>query len=87
MRAEAHLSPGPLKLTQCMAILRYLGRKHGLAPKTDEERVRTDQAAVQFLDIRNAFIRLCYGEDFVSLICWVRFASSSSIIVTGGAAP
>ncbi len=54
-----------MKLTQCMAILRHLGRKHGLAPKTDEERIRTDQAAVQFLDIRNSFCRLCYGEDFV----------------------
>ena len=31
---------GDTKLTQTVAILRFLGRKHGMAPKTEEEQTR-----------------------------------------------
>ncbi len=49
-----------------MAILRFLGHKHGMAPKTEEERTRADLVAEQLLDLRNGFVKLCYGEDYVS---------------------
>ena len=31
---------GDVKLTQSMAVLRYLARKHGIAPKSEKEQMR-----------------------------------------------
>ncbi|CAN7940737.1 unnamed protein product [Ixodes hexagonus] len=42
---------GDVKLTQSLAILRYLGRKHGLAPKDEKLQCRVDVVEMQAFDI------------------------------------
>ena len=56
---------GVVKLSQTFAILKYLGRKHGLAPSTEEERTRVDLAEAEALDIRTNWASTCYSPDFV----------------------
>jgi len=50
--------------------LKYLGRKHGLVPKNEEEHRRIDLIEAEAMDIRNNWVTLCYGSsskvDFVS---------------------
>ncbi|KAK8760834.1 hypothetical protein V5799_027896 [Amblyomma americanum] len=58
---------GDLKLTQSMAILRYLARKHGLDGKTEAQKQRIDITEQQFADFRMNWVRLCYNPDFVSI--------------------
>ncbi len=70
---------GSVKLSQTMAILRYLGNKHGLTPAKGEEMTRADLAAEQVTDLRNRFVMLCYGDDFVSL--FFSFTSSQNDIL------
>ena len=53
-----------VKLTQTFAILKYLGRKHGLAPRNEAERIRVDLAEAEALDLRTKWVAQCYG-DFV----------------------
>jgi len=52
---------GDIKLTQTNAIMRYIGRKHDLCGKTEEERARVDMLAEQSMDLRNGWVRLCYS--------------------------
>ncbi|CAN8026341.1 unnamed protein product [Ixodes persulcatus] len=58
---------GDVKITQSMAILRYLARKHGLEGKSDAEKLRVDMAEQQFADFRMNWVRLCYNPDFDKL--------------------
>jgi len=53
-----------VKLVQSKAILRYLGRRHGLVPQTDAEWIRVDQAEFEEFDLRDGFASLCYNPDF-----------------------
>ncbi|CAG2109517.1 unnamed protein product, partial [Medioppia subpectinata] len=46
---------GNLKLTQSTAILRYLGRKHGLVATDETGLVRQDMVEQQLMDIRRGF--------------------------------
>ncbi|XP_064488126.1 glutathione S-transferase-like [Ornithodoros turicata] len=55
---------GDVKLTQSLAILKYLGRKHGLAPETAEEQRRVDVAEMQAFDLTMSNIRLCYDSEY-----------------------
>ena len=57
---------GDVKLSQTFAILKYLGRKHNLAPKTEEEHIRVDLAEAEAIDMRTKWSTLCYNADFVS---------------------
>lgn len=52
---------GDVKLTQTHAIMRYIARKHNLCGTTDEERYRCDLMTEQCMDLRNGWVRLCYG--------------------------
>jgi len=52
---------GDIKITQSNAIMRYIGRKHGMDGKTEVEKVRVDIMENQAMDFRNGFVRLCYG--------------------------
>lgn len=57
-----------VKLTQSFAILKYLGRKHGLAPKTEKEQIRIDLMEAEALDMRSRWVQLCiFTPDFVSI--------------------
>ncbi|XP_055946345.1 glutathione S-transferase Mu 1-like [Argiope bruennichi] len=53
---------GDFKLTQSLAIMRYLARKHGLAGETDEEKDRVALAEQQSRDFR-AVLRAFVGDD------------------------
>jgi glutathione S-transferase len=53
---------GEIKLTQSMAICRFLARKHGLIAESDPATVRQDLAEYQILDLRTALVRLGYQE-------------------------
>ena len=47
---------GDIKLSQSLAILRYVGRKHGLAATDDKAMARQDVVEQQIIDLRMAFI-------------------------------
>ena len=61
-----YLIDGDLKITQSNAIMRHIGRKHGLDGKTEAEKVRMDLIENESMDFRNGLVGLCYGPDFVS---------------------
>ena len=57
---------GDVKLSQTFAILKYLGRKHNMAAKTEEEQIRVDLIEAEAEDMRTKWSTLCYHDDFVS---------------------
>ena len=57
---------GDLKLTQSMAILRHLGREHGLYGKDNKETSQIDMIMDFAGDMRLGLARLAYNPDFVS---------------------
>ena len=58
---------GDVKLSQSNAILRYIARKHDMLGKTDKEKAMVDMMAEETMDLRNAWIGLCYNPDFENL--------------------
>ncbi|XP_065830361.1 glutathione S-transferase Mu 4-like [Oscarella lobularis] len=58
-----YLIDGDIKIVQSNAILRYIGRKHNLDGSTEQEKVLVDIFENQVMDMRNAFVRLCYGPS------------------------
>lgn len=46
-----------------MAILRYLGDKHGLLGKTPEERGKVSMLEQQLMDFRNGMARIAYDAE------------------------
>ena len=46
---------GDLKISQSMAILKYLARKHGLVARDDRELIKQEIVAEQLSDIVNSF--------------------------------
>ena len=56
-----------VKLSQTFAILKYLGRKHGLAGKNEAEQIRVDLIEAEAFDMRTKWVTLCYYGNFVSL--------------------
>ncbi|KAM9752640.1 glutathione S-transferase Mu 1-like [Menidia menidia] len=57
-----YLVDGDRKIVQSNAIMRYLGRKHNLCGETEDEKVRVDMLENQIVDVRTAFIRMCYTD-------------------------
>jgi len=55
-----------VKLSQSFAIMKYLGRKHHLVPKTEEEKIRVDLTEGEAMDMRFNWSTLCYSspEEF-----------------------
>ena len=62
---------GDVKLSQTLAILKYLGRKHGLAPKNETEQMRVDLIEAEAMDIRSKWSATCYNANFVSYLLFV----------------
>jgi len=58
---------GDVKISQTFAILKYLGRKHGLAPKTEQEQTRVDLIEAEAMDIRTNWSKTMYSPDFENL--------------------
>ncbi|CAG2108476.1 unnamed protein product [Medioppia subpectinata] len=52
---------GDLKLTQSMAIMRYLGEKHGLSATADPQRAVQDMAEQQLQDVLQGFLGIMFG--------------------------
>jgi glutathione S-transferase len=48
-----YLIDGDVKISQSIAILRYLGRKYGLDGKSEQEKIRIDLAEQQLVDYRS----------------------------------
>ncbi|XP_077541612.1 glutathione S-transferase B-like [Haemaphysalis longicornis] len=55
---------GDVKLTQSMAILQYLGRKHGLAPKDEATQLRVDVLQLTAFDVIMWAVRVCYDPEY-----------------------
>ena len=58
---------GDVKITQSNAILRYIARKHDMLGKNDKEKAMVDMMAEESMDMRNAWIGLCYNPNFDNL--------------------
>ncbi|RXG72001.1 Glutathione S-transferase 2, partial [Armadillidium vulgare] len=56
---------GDVKLTQSVAILRHIARKHNLLAKTDVNIAKADMLEYEAMDLRMSFGRIC-GPDFES---------------------
>jgi len=54
-----------MKISQSVAIIRYLGRKFNLAASTEAEQVRLDLAEQEISDMKQAQIRFCYNPDLI----------------------
>lgn len=59
-----YLIDGDVRITQSMAILRYLGRKHGLAPKDEDTRQRVEVLELTAFDVLMSTLRLTYNPDY-----------------------
>lgn len=58
---------GDLKISQSLAIMRYLARKFDLVPDSEEGRIRADMVEQQAADFRSALARTFYNPDFEKL--------------------
>jgi len=58
-----------VKLSQTFAILKYLGRKHNLAPLTEQEHIRIDLIEAEAIDIRTKWSHFCYYETDIVSYC------------------
>lgn len=59
-----YLIDDDVKLTQNLAILRYLARKYDLDAVSCEEKRRVDLVEQQLTDFRMGWVRLCYSPTF-----------------------
>ncbi|KAI1305905.1 Glutathione S-transferase Mu 1 [Halotydeus destructor] len=59
---------GDVRLSQSVAILRYIGRQHGLDGVTNEEKTRIDLVEHQLLDYRAAGTEVFYSANFDQLV-------------------
>ena len=63
---------GDLKLTQSLAIIRYLGKKNGMYGKTAEESAKIDMLMEFGLDlVRGLVLGLAFKPDFVRFVIWL----------------
>ena len=62
-----YLIDGDIKITQSVAIIRYLGRKFNLTATSEAEHVRLDLAEQELQDMKMAQSRLCYNPKYEEL--------------------
>ena len=58
---------GDLKITQSLAIIRYIGKKHGMCGKSDEESAKIDMLMEFSRDLVLDIVMIAYNPDFVRL--------------------
>lgn len=63
-----YLYDGDVKISQSIAIHRYLARIFGLEGKTDREKIRIDLTEQQLVDYRGQSSAVFYNPDFDNLI-------------------
>ena len=60
-----YLVDGDIQITQSLACLRHIARKHDLLGKTEAEMATVDMLLDQAMDLRNAIVKVAYsGKDF-----------------------
>jgi len=62
-----YLIDSDVRITQSLAIIRYLGRKYKLNGNTDEEQIRVSLTEQQLKDFHAAFTRICFDTNFETL--------------------
>jgi glutathione S-transferase len=62
-----YLIDGDVRITQSLAIMRYLARKYKLTGNTEDEQIRISLAEQQLKDNNTAFVRICYDTNFETL--------------------
>jgi len=62
-----YMVDGDVKLTQTMAILRYLARKTGFDGKIEAEKQRIDLMEGEWGDFKGPFVSMCYNPNFASM--------------------
>lgn len=55
-----------VKLTLVHVILKYIGRRHGMVGKTDEEMAKVELLTSEAMDLHSTFRSFVYKTDFVS---------------------
>ncbi|KFM68798.1 Glutathione S-transferase Mu 1, partial [Stegodyphus mimosarum] len=55
---------GDVKLTQSIAIMRYLARKHKLEPEIEADKIRADLIEQQVADFRRNLGKTAYDSNF-----------------------
>jgi len=61
--APPALKKGDFVLSQTSVILSYLGKKHGMAPSSDEDIAKCDQLAADTCDVVGEVLKHCKDED------------------------
>eukprot|EP00474_Spongospora_subterranea_P008490 CRZ08948.1 hypothetical protein [Spongospora subterranea] len=59
-----YLIDDDVKITQSMAIMKYIAEKHDLCGRTPEERAVIDMVAFEIADCRSKYTGLCYNPRF-----------------------
>jgi glutathione S-transferase len=60
-----YLIDGDIKVTQSLAVTRYLGRKFGLVPGDSERDIlKCEMIEQEAMDLRDAFQKLCLDKEF-----------------------
>ena len=63
-------------MTESNAIIRYIGRKHGLDGKTEVERIRIDMMENIALAFYVEFAKVAYSPEFVRIFLLKLFRNS-----------
>lgn len=58
---------GEVRITQTLAIIRHLARKHQLVANNEEEENRINLVEQQLRDVNKAFTSICYDKNFETL--------------------
>ena len=64
---------GDLKITQSLAIIRYIGKKHGMYGKSDEENARIDMLLEFSRDLVFGIALTAYNPEFVRFLEYLLF--------------
>lgn len=54
---------GDVKLSQSWAILKYIARKWGMGPKTEQDKIRCDVTEGAITDFQFQFVSMCYSPQ------------------------
>eukprot|EP00762_Andalucia_godoyi_P006069 ANDGO_00399.mRNA.1 Glutathione S-transferase class-mu 26 kDa isozyme 1 len=59
-----YLIDGDRKITQSLAILRYVARKFGYMPTNEDDLVDAEMLEGTVMDLKNGFTQMCYSPGF-----------------------
>jgi len=62
-----YLVDGDVKMSESLAMMKYIARKGKLTPSSEEEQINLDVAEGAVVDFHMAFTPMCYNSDFENL--------------------